>query len=133
PGWEPTPPDEWVAKVRQVVQGQQWIIDGYYGGTLDVRLKACDAVVFLDLSRLVCLWRVVKRWARHVGRNRPDVAPGCPERLSWEFLKWIWTYSRRQRADILRRLAALEDAKRVIVLDSRRAVRVFFAQFGTAA
>jgi adenylate kinase family enzyme len=126
-GWEPTPPDEWLTKVRQIVQGKTWIIDGNYGGTLDVRLEACDTVVFLDLPRVVCLWRVLKRWARYLGRERPDAAPGCRERLSWDFVTWIWTYPRRRRPDILRRLTALPDSKRVIVLSSARAVSAFLS------
>jgi hypothetical protein len=37
------------------------VIDGNYGGTLAARLAACDTVVFLDLPRIVCAWRVVRR------------------------------------------------------------------------
>ena len=132
PGWDPTPADEWTAKVQDLVQGRGWIIDGNYGGTLDLRLEACDTVVFLDLPRLVCLWRVLKRWVQYGDRGRPDVAPGCPERLTWEFVKWIWTYPTRRRGSILRRLAALQDAKRVIVLTSPRAVEAFLSDWRVA-
>jgi hypothetical protein len=68
---------------------------------------------------------VLWRWLRHLGRTRPDMAPGCPERLSWEFLTWIWEYPHRRRPGILRKLDTLASTKRVVVLRSPRAVAAF--------
>ena len=127
PGWQPTPADEWRARVQTLVSRDAWIIDGNYGGTLDIRLAACDTVVFLDLPRVVCLWRVLTRRMRYFGQVRPELPPGCPERLSWEFLVWIWTYPSRRRGAILRRLAALDAGKRVVILRSSAAIEEFLA------
>ena len=124
-GWVPTPEAEWRARVAELVARDAWVMDGNYGGTLDVRLAACDAVVFLDLPRWLCLARVLRRRLRHAGGARPDMAPGCPEQLSWAFVRWIWSYPRRRRPAILRRLAALPPDRRVVVLDSRAAVASF--------
>ncbi len=120
PGWDPTPPAQWHSQVEEPVRRAAWIMDGNYGGTLDIRLAACDAVVFLDIPRLVCLWRVLRRQLQHGGQNRAELPAGCPERLSWEFVKWIWTYPARRRGSILQRLSELEDGKRVFVLRSSR-------------
>ena len=133
PGWEPTPPDEWQAKVQQFLAGQTWIIDGNYGGTLDLRLAACDTVIFLDLPRILCVWRVLKRQVRYLGRTRPELSPGCPERLSWEFLTWIWTYPSRRRRDILKRLVGLDQLKRVVILRSSAEVEQFLVGVPDAA
>jgi adenylate kinase family enzyme len=132
-GWQPTPPDDWRARVQTLISREAWIIDGNYGGTLDARLDACDTVVFLDLPRLVCLWRVLKRQVSHLGRVRPELPPGCPERLSWEFLAWIWTYPSRRRGDILARLATLDTDKRVVILRSSAAIEQFLATAPEAA
>ncbi len=126
-GWQPTPADEWRATVQSLISRDAWIIDGNYGGTLDVRLAACDTVVFLDLPRLVCLWRVLKRQVRHLGQVRPELAPGCRERLTWEFIWWIWTYPSRRRGEVLKRLAALDQEKRVAILRSSAAIDAFLA------
>ncbi len=120
PGWDPTPPAQWQARVEELLRREAWIMDGNYGGTLSMRLAACDAVVFLDIPRLVCLWRVLRRQLQHGGQNRAELPAGCPERLSWEFVKWIWTYPARRRGSILQRLSELEDRKRVFVLRSSR-------------
>ena len=132
PGWDPTPPDEWRTKVEALVREPAWIMDGNYGGTLDIRLAACDAVVFLDIPRLVCLWRVVRRQLQHGGRNRAELAAGCPERLTWEFLTWIWTYPQRRRGSILQRLEALKTEKRVHVLRSSHEMDRFVDGLGDA-
>ncbi len=126
-GWVPTPKAEWRARVDELSARDAWVMDGNYGGTLDLRLARCDAVVFLDLSRFVCLWRVLARWLRYRGRSRPELVAGCPEHLSWELLVWIWTYPSRRRGEILAKLRALPPATRVIVLRSPAAVAAFVA------
>ncbi|MGZ8412152.1 MAG: AAA family ATPase [Gemmatirosa sp.] len=127
PGWLATPADVWRREVETLVAGPAWVMDGNYGGTLDLRLAASDTVVFLDLPRVVCLTRVLGRALRYRGRSRPDMAPGCPERLSWEFVRWVWEYPTRRRPDVLRRLAALAPTTRVVVLRSPRAVDAWLA------
>ncbi|MGZ8378879.1 MAG: AAA family ATPase [Gemmatirosa sp.] len=127
PGWIATPADVWRREVEALVAGPAWVMDGNYGGTLDLRLAASDTVVFLDLPRVVCLTRVLGRALRYRGRSRPDMAPGCPERLSWEFVRWVWEYPTRRRPDVLRRLAALAPTTRVVVLRSPRAVDAWLA------
>ncbi len=127
PGWQPTPNDEWRQTVERLITAEKWIIDGNYGGTLDLRLTACDTVVFLDLPRLLCLWRVLVRQLRYFGRERPELPPGCRERLSWEFLVWIWTYPSRRRGAILERLQALDQGKRVAILRSSCEIDDFIA------
>jgi adenylate kinase family enzyme len=124
-GWVPTPPADWARRVDELLRRDAWVMDGNYGGTLDARLAACDTVVFLDLPRRVCLWRVVRRALRYRGRTRPDMAPGCPERLGPAFLRWVWEYPRRRRPAVLRRLAALRADQRAVVLRSAAAVERF--------
>jgi adenylate kinase family enzyme len=133
PGWEPTPADEWRATVETLVKADSWIMDGNYGGTLDLRLQACDTVVFLDRSRLVCLWHVFVRQLRHLGRRRSEVPAGCRERLTWQFVTWIWTYPARRRGAILARLAVLGEPKRVVIVRSRRAAETFLRSVEAAA
>jgi adenylate kinase family enzyme len=129
-GWQPTPPDEWGERVRELAAAPRWVMDGNYGGTLDLRLERCDTAVFLDLPRWLSLWRVVKRQLRYVGRTRPDMAAGCPERLQWEFVTWIWNYRATRREGILRKLAGLRADQRAVVLTSPAAVRRFLDDAG---
>ncbi len=133
PGWQATPSDEWREIVGRLIAGEKWIADGNYGGTLDLRLAACDTVVFLDLPRVLCLWRVLVRQLRYLGRARPELPSGCRERLSWQFFVWIWTYRSRRRGDILKRLHTLGQGKRVAILRTSRDIEDFIAGVADAA
>ena len=35
-------------RLQRVMAGEQWIIDGNYASTLELRMQACDTVIFLD-------------------------------------------------------------------------------------
>lgn len=127
PGWIETPREEWARRVADLARPDAWIMDGNYGGTLDLRIESADTIVFLDIPRLTCLARVVRRRLTYAGRARPSLPDGCPERLSFGFLHWIWTYPARRRPGILERLDSLRGSKRVIHLRGVRAVRRFLA------
>lgn len=124
-GWIETPKPQWQGIVQDLTHRESWIMDGNYGGTLDMRLKAADLVIFLDFPRLLCLWRVIKRRVMYAGKTRPDMASGCPEQLNWEFLQWIWNYPNARRPGILEKLSQLTPRSQVIVLRSPKAVRQF--------
>jgi len=107
PGWVPVPKDEFTAMQEQWVQGERWIIDGFYGGTLELRYSAADLVIFLDLPRWLCLWRVLKR----NGTPRPDLRPGLERgegKLSKDSMQFFWSILRNQRED-LRRILTLHE------------------------
>lgn len=125
PGWVETPTGDWAVRVARLVAGDRWVIDGNYGGTIDLRLRACDTAIFLDLSRSLCLWRVMRRWWTYRGRARPEMTPGCNERIDWAFVRWIWSYPRLRRPAVLEQLGTLGAGQRLVHLRSRRAVAAF--------
>ena len=97
PDWQQMPKDEWVANIEAMTQNESWIIDGNYGGTMETRFSAADLVIFLDINRCLCLYRVLKRR----NKNRPDFPDFLEEKPDWEFLKWIWNFSKINRGIIL--------------------------------
>lgn len=130
PGWVESSRDELRRKQEQICAQDAWVIDGNYGATMDVRLAAADTVIFLDLPRTVCVFRAIKRTLLFHGKNRPDMAPGCPERFSREyfkFLKWIWGYSVHSRPGLLAKLEALRGRKEIVALRTPREVSAFLA------
>jgi adenylate kinase family enzyme len=125
PGWVETPRTEWRKVIEGLVRRDAWIIDGNYSNTLDFRLEACDTVIFLDMARFICLWRVLARAILYRGRVRPDMAEGCRERLDLEFICWVWGYKRRTRPQIIEILRQSAQSKQVIWLRSRAEVKRF--------
>jgi adenylate kinase family enzyme len=127
PGWVETAPDEWIKTVTELVNRDSWIIDGNYSGTLELRLRQCDTIVFLDLPRFLCLWRIVKRFFVYRDGTRPDMAEGCREDLSFEFVSWVWNYPNRSRPKVIRLLQQYAAGKQIFRLRSRNEVKQFLA------
>jgi adenylate kinase family enzyme len=125
PGWTEPSKDEWGRKVEGLLRGDEWIMDGNFSGTLEMRLAACDTVVFLDLPRVLCLWRVLKRLVTYRGGRRPDMAEGCAEKFDLKFLKWVWDYPKRTRPKVLRLLEENARGRIVHRLRSRAEVEGF--------
>ena len=42
-------------RLSNVIQEDEWVIDGNYGATIELRLQASDTVIFLDYPLDVCL------------------------------------------------------------------------------
>ena len=93
-GWTEPDKAEWRRQVRELAAGDQWVMDGNYGGTLALRLERADTVVLLDFPTWLCVGRILKRIATTRGRVRADMAEGCPEQFDLAFL----VYTARFRA-----------------------------------
>ena len=124
-GWVESPKAEWQTTVSELLKRDAWIMDGNYGGTLDVRLMQADTIVFLDLPRVRCLFRVIKRRIQYRGNSRPDMAAGCPEKIDWEFLKWIWNYSATSRPSVLEKIRQHANQTPTYILRTSREVGWF--------
>jgi len=118
PGWVPTPKVEWNYLMKNLVSKEEWIIDGNYGSTLDIRLKNADTIIFLNMPMYLCIYRIVKRRFIYHGKSRPDMGEGCPEKLDINFVKWVWGYNKNKKQGILEKLNKLSIEKNVIILNS---------------
>lgn len=121
-GWvEPKRP-QFIKKLEKVAAKPKWIIEGNYSYCLDQRLRRADTVVLLDLPRWLTHFQTLWRIVTNLGRVRPDMAPGCPERIDLGFLKWAWTHYEPHTQGMKAKLASLPKTKQVLIFKSRRAV-----------
>ncbi len=127
-GWIEPPKDEWRQTVENLLAKDEWIMDGNFGGTMEMRLAACDTAIFLDLPRTVCLYRILKRWLTYRNANRPDMTSGCNEKIDWKFLGWIWGYPKNKKPTVEATLKRFENDKTIIRLRSKREVEDFLAK-----
>lgn len=110
-GWTESTKEEFDFKLLKELEKDEWIIDGNYGRTLDMRLPHADRVIFFDYPCVVCAWRVVKRVLANYGKSRPDIGENCPERFNAEFMKYIINFKKKQGVKILKKLSAYPDLK----------------------
>lgn len=98
--WTHITPEEFDSKLEAVLGQESWIMDGNYSRTLPQRLSKCDCVIYLDYGRIVCIIGVLKRVLHYYGKSRPDMADNCPERLDIPFLKYVWSFSKKEKPKI---------------------------------
>lgn len=118
-GWTNPTEEEFDCWLEEQLAGERWILDGNYARTLKKRLSRADTAVFLDYSTWTCLWGMLKRVFRYLGRTRPDMTEGCPERFDRAFIRWIRDYRREARPRVLELLSSWDGE--VIVFRNRRA------------
>lgn len=94
PGWVQRPLEERVDLVEAAIARPRRVVDGNWTSSAVDRFAHSDLVIWIDLPRRLCLWRVFRRWASYAGRNRPELPEGCPEKIDLEFLHYIWTFNR---------------------------------------
>ena len=124
PGWIASSKEEIDEKIRLELAKDRWIIDGNYNRTIPERIKYCDTVIYLDFSRFACLRGVCKRILTTYGTVRPDMGEGCPERIDFDFLKWVWNFNKKNRENYYRLLNETKGVE-TIVLKNRRMVKRF--------
>lgn len=111
-----------LARLQAVLQQEEWIIDGNYASTMELRLQACDTVIFLDYPTQVCLDGIRERR----GKPRPDM-PWVETQEDEEFLDFIKRYNRESRPQVMQLLEQYADKTRII-LSSREEADCFLRQ-----
>ena len=115
------PREEFLEKLHQIMAQKQWIIDGNYASTMEMRMQVCDTVIFLDYPPELCLAGAQER----KGKARPD--------LPWvesndlddsEFMEYIRKFHELNRPTILSLLEKYSD-KEIIIFHRREDAEIF--------
>lgn len=85
PNWQKTPAEEWERTVAGLVKRESWIMDGNFGGTREMRIRAADTVIFMDPPRRVCMYRVLKRAIKYRGKTARTWLKAATRNLIWNF------------------------------------------------
>ena len=105
--------DEFDARLQEYMQGDCWIIDGDYSRTYEMRIAACDTVIFLDYGEEVCMQGITER----VGKDREDM-PWTEDELDPELVEMVQHYE-TQNKPMLLELFKKYPEKNVITFSSR--------------
>lgn len=92
---------------------EKWIIDGNYNKTLKERFDNADLIIWLNYSTYMQLKGVLKRFLKTRNRERPEI-PGCKERLDFNFIKYVITYNKKKRPEIIEMLKEIPKNKILI-------------------
>ena len=106
-------------RLSDVLEKDEWIIDGNYSSTMKLRMVACDTVIFLDYPLDVCLDGIRERR----GKPRSDM-PWIETEEDSEFIEFIKNYNEQQKPKVLELLKKYSD-KNIIILESREQADAF--------
>lgn len=112
-----------IEKLKNVIAQDSWIIDGNYGSTIELRLKECDTVFFLDYPVDVCIDGVKSRQ----GKTRSDM-PWTETEDDEEFLEFIKNYNSQSRPNVLNLLEQYSK-KEIVVFKSREEADKYLKNF----
>ena len=87
--------EEFDARLAEILEADEWIIDGSYSRTFEQRIAACDTAILLDYDTDVCMQGIMDR----VGQERPDI-PWTEQTLDPELVELVLTYKERNNPNL---------------------------------
>ena len=109
-------------KLSAVLAQDEWIIDGNYGSTMELRIAECDTCFFLDFPLEICLGGIKERQ----GKPRSDM-PWVETEDDAEFLDFIRKYNEKERPNVLSLLDKYSD-KNIVIFKSREEADEFLIE-----
>ncbi len=100
-------------RLNNVLSKNEWIIDGNYSGSMDLRMSECDTVFFLDYDLDTCLSGIKER----MGKHRPDM-PWIETEEDSEFMEFIRNYNNENRPKVIELLKKYSN-KNILVFKNR--------------
>ena len=112
-------------RLSSAIQKDEWIIDGNYGSTIELRLQACDTAIFLDYPLDVCLNGIMERR----GKERTDM-PWIEDENEEdaEFIEFIKNFNFQNRPKIIELLDKYSH-KDIYIFKNRDEADEFLNQF----
>ena len=102
PGWVKSSKEEFIKKQQEIMNTENWIIDGAYNSTLEMRFAAADLIILLDINRIVSIISAAKRH----GNKRSDLPEYLDENTIFgkdffELCNYIWSYRKTGRKVVM--------------------------------
>ncbi len=83
-------------RLTEVLRKDTYIIDGNYASTMEMRMRDCDTVFFLDYPTDICLDGIRERQ----GKERSDM-PWVENGEDEEFVEFIRNYAQQNRPKVI--------------------------------
>ena len=108
------PREEFDLRQEEIFATEEWIIDGNYRRTVEMRVNACDTVILFDLPTKVCIEGALAR----VGKVRADM-PWMESELDPQFKDEIERFAGKVLPEIYGILERYKNDKKIIIFKSR--------------
>lgn len=106
--------DAFDLELERLLREPEWIIDGDYSRTYEVRIRASDTVIFLDYKEAVCMDGIIRR----IGKCRPDI-PFTETELDPELVQLVRQFHERNRPELLALMDRYLEKEWIILKDRK--------------
>ncbi len=106
--------------ITEIFNTSEWIIDGNYNRTIEMRLQQCDTVFLFDLPTELCMQGAIER----LGKERYDL-PWIEKELSPSFKRSILEFPTNHLPRIYELLEKYKTGREIVIFRSREAVDAF--------
>ncbi len=110
-------------KLTEIISGDEWIIDGNYGRTLEMRIQACEVIFLLDFPVDECLAGAESR----IGKQRVDM-PWIETEFDDKFRKWIIDFPKNELPKVYELLEKYKSKKEIHVFHSKAEINKYFVE-----
>jgi adenylate kinase family enzyme len=85
---------EFISIQKAMLDEESWVVEGCSFSTFEMRFASSDTLIYFHFPRILCVWRIFKRLFNH------NKAFGGLKIVTWEILKYIWSFDKEKRARI---------------------------------
>ena len=107
------PREEFDERIKEIFSTPEWIIDGNYSRTIEMRMQECDTVFLFDLPTEVCIQGATER----IGKDRYDM-PWLETELDPEFEVFIREFPETTLSKIYSLIEKYKEDKTVTIFKS---------------
>jgi adenylate kinase family enzyme len=129
--WRKRPWEEFQKLHRQVVESDEWIIDGNYPSMMQCRMARATAVVWLNPSAVACIFNFYKRFFRKHRSQTPyaGMLEGANEKFTLNGVRYILKH-KGKKSFFLKLIESFPHVK-VFYLNSFKKIENFPRQIST--
>ena len=132
PGWKYRDSAQAREAVYAIAETPEWVMDGNFAETFDLRMPRADTLLWLDYPRATCIRRILARTIKDYGTQKPDLPEGCAEKFDASLLRFTWSFPKESRPLIVTGLERFGGHLRVVRLCNDRDVAAFARMQGLA-
>lgn len=123
PNWTRPDMGDFIEKLQEIVKEDEWIIEGNYIESLDVRLERADLILVLDIDLKTCERGIFFRTLKGLFKKRKDLNDGCRDSFKngyKELLEWARLFKKEYYPALLNKCFDKSKAD-LIIFKTRKA------------
>ena len=114
--------EEFDMRLSEILQLDEWIIDGNYSRTLERRISVCDTVILFDMPMELCLEGATLR----IGKKRCDM-PWIDTELDPYLKREIEDFGTKNLPSIYALIDKYKESKKIIIFKTREEADSFLS------